>query len=155
MSSVAPRRAARAIFWAGFAAGVLDLLFAWIAFGKPLPALLKVIAGGWYGRAAGQGGAEVAVVGFLSHFLISLGAAAVYYAASRALPWLNRHPVIAGLTYGLLVYLVLPLSAYHTPVRFPSLLKPDVLSHLLLVGLPIAWIVRRVGPPARTPAVPV
>jgi hypothetical protein len=137
----------RAIGWAGLVAGTLDLLFAWVVFPNTLVGTLKVIAGGWLGASARQGGAGVALLGLGSHYLIAFGAAATFWAASRFLPWLMRHAVFAGLVYGLVVYefmhlVVLPLSAYHSPVKFASLLKADVLSHLFFVGLPIALIVR-------------
>lgn len=148
-----PRRsqAARAVVWGGLIAGCLDLAFAATSFvlrGKDAAFVLKVIAGGALGREALQGGAGVAALGFLFHFFISFGAAAVYCAASRKLRVLNRQPVISGLVYGLLVYLfmnmvVLPLSAYHKPLAFPPLFVPDVLSHLFFVGLVIALATQR------------
>jgi len=143
-------RALAAIGWAGFVAGTLDLIFAWVVFPNTLVGTLKVIAGGWFGRAARDGGAGTAVIGFLSHYCVAYGAAATYWLLSRLLPWLNRHAVVCGLVYGVVVYefmhlVVLPLSAYHAPVQFASLWKADVLSHLFFVGLPIALIVRRFG----------
>jgi hypothetical protein len=143
--------APKAILLAGLAAGILDLGFAAVSFvlrGKTVAALLKTIAGGALGRGALQGGPGTAALGLMFHFTISFGAAAVYYAASRRISFLNRYPWIAGPVFGLLVYevmnaVVLPLSAYHTPLRFPPLFVPDVLSHLFFVGLTIALIVRR------------
>lgn len=137
----------RAILLAGAVAGVLDLVFAYFAFGRPFPRLLRGIAGGLFGPAAHQGGAGTAVIGFVCHFVISIGAAATYYFAAKKFSWLNRYPVVSGIVFGLLVYefmhlVVLPLSAYHSPLAFPSLLARDVASHLFLVGLPIALIVR-------------
>lgn len=142
--------AIRAIGWAGFVAGTLDLLFAWVVFPNTLVGTLKVIAGGWLGPSARQGGAGVALLGLGSHYLIAFGAAATFWVASRFLPWLTRHAVVVGLVYGIVVYefmhlVVLPLSAYHSPVKFASLLKADALSHLFFVGLPIALLVRRFG----------
>lgn len=87
-------------------------------------------------------------LGLLFHFVISFGAATVYYAASRKLSLVRKHVWISGLVFGLLVYefmhlVVLPLSAYHSRLVFPPLLVADVLSHLFFVGLTIALIVRR------------
>ena len=140
-----------AIGWAGLIAGVLDLLFAAVSFvihGRSPYLLLKIIAGGALGRGATDGGLGTAALGLVFHFCISLGAAAVYFAGSRRIPWLNRHPWISGPVFGLLVYefmqlVVLPLSAYRRPFTAPPLLVPDVLSHLFFVGLPIALIIRR------------
>lgn len=142
---------AKAIFWGGLIAGILDLSFAGVSFilrGKTFSTLLKTIAGGALGRDALKGGPEIAALGLAFHFCVSFGAAAVYYLASRKISFLNRQPVISGLIYGLLVYefmnvVVLPLSAYHKPLSFPPLFVPDVLSHLFFVGLPIALAARR------------
>lgn len=142
---------AAAIVCAGAVAGTLDIAFAGVSsalHGKTFAALLKIVAGGALGRAAFDGGAGTAALGLLFHFTIYFGAAAVYFAASRKIAVLNQHPWICGPLYGLLVYefmhlVVLPLSAYHSPLKFPPLFVPDVLSHLFFVGLPIALIVRR------------
>jgi uncharacterized membrane protein YagU involved in acid resistance len=154
-SALLPSRASSRCFstiaWAGLVAGVLDLSFATVSSwlrGKTFFWLLKLIAGGALGPDALQGGWGIAALGLAFHFCISFGAATVYYAASRKLSTLNRHAWIAGLIYGLFVYefmhlVVLPLSAYHSPLKFPPLFVPDVLSHLFFVGLPIALIVRR------------
>jgi hypothetical protein len=139
---------AKAILWGGLVAGALDLTFARIAFGKTLPVLLRMIAGGLLGTRAAEGGSLVALLGLACHFAISVGAAAIYYQFSRMMPLLNRHPFVCGPIYGLVVYevmhlVVLPLSAYHKPVQLPPLFVPDVFSHLFFVGLPIALIVGR------------
>jgi uncharacterized membrane protein YagU involved in acid resistance len=144
-------RPVSAICWAGLIAGILDLSFAAVSFaihGKSLGVLLKTIAGGALGLAALQGGPGTAALGMGFHFCISFGAAAFYYTASRKISFLIRHAWVSGLVFGLLVYefmhlVVLPLSAYRSPIVAPPLLVPDVLSHLFFVGLPIALIVRR------------
>ena len=56
------------------------------------------------------------MLGVVLHFVIALGAATVYYLASRKLTFLVSSAVLCGLIYGALVYLfmhliVLPLSA--------------------------------------------
>jgi uncharacterized membrane protein YagU involved in acid resistance len=150
-SSPGKSKAMPAIFWAGLIAGILDISFAAVSFllrGRTVGALLKTVAGGALGREALKGGREIALLGLGFHFCISFGAAAVYYAASRKISFLNRHAVVSGLVYGLLVYefmnlVVLPLSAYHRPFVPPPLFVPDVLSHLFFVGLVIALVTRR------------
>ncbi len=157
-TGIAPRsnaieRGGRAILIAGLLAGVLDLTFALIWFGHQGRApdqLLKSIAGGALGPGAFAGGAGSVALGVVFHFSISLGAAAVYYIASRYFSALNKYAWISGLIYGLLVYefmhlVVLPLSAYHRPVKFPPLFVADVLSHLFFVGCAIALVVRYFG----------
>ncbi len=83
--------AVRAVVWAGFACGVLDITAALVVYGyfglKPAR-LLQGIASGLLGPKAFEGGLAMALLGLLCHFVIAFGAAAVYSAASRAIPFL-------------------------------------------------------------------
>ncbi|MGH9627014.1 MAG: hypothetical protein ACRD7E_01425 [Bryobacteraceae bacterium] len=141
----------RGILWGGLLCGVLDLTAALIHHGLrgvPPVRILQSIAAGLLGRAAYQGGAATAVLGTMLHFLIAFTAAAVYYVASRKLTVLIRRPLPAGLLYGIVVYLfmnfvVLPLS--NLP-RGPLTLQAFTIGvgiHMLFVGLPISYAVRR------------
>ena len=142
------------IFYAGLAAGVLDILYVIVfyAFRSVGPIrILHGIAAGLIGReAAVKGGWVTAALGLGLHFVIALGAAAVFYAASRKLRVMIERPAISGMLYGVVVWLfmnlaVLPLSAT-PPKSFPSpTWLPVLIAHLFCVGLPIAWIVRRCG----------
>jgi hypothetical protein len=143
--------AVRAIGVAGLLAGVLDINAAFLFYlprGVSPVVILKSVASGLLGPAALKGGPEVAALGLLLHFVIAFGAAAVYYAASRWLPVLAQKPWICGPLFGIAVYffmslVVLPLSRV-TPRPF----NPDpimILIHMLCVGTPIAWAVRRHG----------
>jgi hypothetical protein len=135
----------------GTAAGILDILAAFAfrgAFGVAPVRVLQGIASGLLGSSAFQGGAATALVGLALHFLIAFGAAAVYYAASRALPVLVRRPVLCGLAYGVLVHVVmnqvvLPLSRVNFRTPPWSFVAAMVVIHMLFVGLPIALAVRR------------
>jgi uncharacterized membrane protein YagU involved in acid resistance len=144
--------AARVILTAGLIAGALDILYVIIFYGVrgvPATRILQSIAAGLLGRdTAMKGGLPMAALGLALHFVIALGAAATFYAASRRLRVLVERPVIGGLVYGVAVWLfmnliVLPLSA--TPPRAfpPPQWMPVFIAHLLCVGLPIAAIVRR------------
>jgi H+/Cl- antiporter ClcA len=80
------------------------------------------------------------------HFFIATTIAAVYCLTSRRLAFLRDHFVVCGIFYGMAAYLVmnlivLPLSAYHARGPFPlrSLIQ-GLLVHMILIGLPIAWI---------------
>src|ERR1700753_272061 len=86
---------ARTILLAGFVAGCCDITAALIVYCTLLPLtptrLLQGIAAGILGRqSAYTSGAKTAVLGFICHFVIALGAAAVYFATTRFLPFLNR-----------------------------------------------------------------
>ncbi len=132
----------------GGIAGTLDLLQACILFGWRVP---LVIAAGLLGRQALHGGVGTYILGVCLHFFIACSATAIYYAASRKLRFLIEHPLVCGLFYGIAVelvmsYIVLPLSALHA--RGPYELKDVLLGlavHMVVVGLPIAFSVRRFG----------
>jgi Na+/alanine symporter len=135
-----------AIFVGGLIAGTFDLTSAFITFGPGVP---RAIAGGLLGRQAFHGGAGTYVLGVLLHFFIAVSAAAVYYAASRRLTFLTEHALVCGLFYGIAIDLVmslivLPLSALHAkgPYQLRDLLQ-GLLVHMILIGLPISFSVRR------------
>src|ERR1700728_1547864 len=151
--ALGPVKARRVIGWAGLIAGSVDIIVQAVLFGlkgKSPVYLLQVIAGGLLGMSSFQGGAATAVLGAFFHFLIAFTAAAVFYAASRKLTLLVRQFALAGVLYGDIVYsfmnfVVLPMSAYHVKVAFPStaVLTKDIALHVLLIGLPISLVVRK------------
>ena len=141
----------RAVLWASFACGVMDVSAAFIVYGffgaKPVP-LLQGIASGLLGPRAFQGGLATAMLGLLCHFVIAFGAAAVYFAASRAIPFLIQNAVVSGALYGVAVYffmnrIVLPLSAVAKRPFSLKLMIVGVIIHIFCVGLPISLSVRR------------
>lgn len=143
------RRAVFAIGIGGLVAGTLDLLQACIYFGWDIP---LVIAGGLLGRKAFSGGAGTYILGVALHYFIALSAAAIYYAASRRLTYLKESWIVCGLFFGAAVddfmrLVVLPLSALHShgPYELQDLLK-GVCTHMVVVGLPIAFSVKRFAP---------
>ncbi len=139
-------KAVLAIGVGGVIAGTLDLLQACILFGWDIP---LSIAGGLLGRPAVHGGVGTYILGVLLHFFIACSAAAVYYAVSRKLTFLIEHPLVAGLIFGAAVeevmsLVVLPLSALHArgPYELHDLIQ-GLLVHMVVVGLPISFSVRR------------
>jgi len=147
--TVSLRRNARplpAILVGGIVAGTFDALAAFYLYGWGMP---RGIASGLLGRSALQGGTPAWILGLALHFFIAVSAAGVYYAASRKLKFLTESPVVCGLFYGIAVFLVmnlivLPLSAIHFrgPFQYLGLVR-GILIHMFLIGLPIAWSVRR------------
>jgi Na+/alanine symporter len=140
------RSALLAIAVGGLTAGTLDLIQASILFGWDIP---LAIAGGLLGPKAFKGGVGTFVLGVLLHFFIACSAAAVYYVASRRLGFLKEHPLVCGLFFGAAVELVmnlvvLPLSALHArgPYQLHDLIQ-GLLVHMVVVGLPISFSVRR------------
>jgi|SRR5580658_2862619 hypothetical protein len=139
------RNALLAIGVGGFTAGTLDLLQACIQLGWDIPLL---IASGLLGAKADHGGVGIYFLGILLHFSIAFSAAAVYYAASRRLPFMTQYPFLCGMYFGGTVRLVmhlivLPLSALHAtaPLSIHDLLW-GLLQKGVVVGLPIAYSVR-------------
>jgi len=140
------RNALLAIAVGGLIAGALDLTQACILFGAKIP---FVIAAGLLGRQALHGGIAIYFLGILLHFFIAFSATAIYYAASRRLVFLKEYPLVCGLFYGAAVevvmgYIVLPLSALHErgPYELHDVIQ-GLLVHMLVVGLPISFSIRR------------
>jgi len=144
--AVAERERSIGIAVGGLIAGALDLTQACILFGWDIP---LAIAGGLLGRQAFHGGVGTYILGVFLHFFIACSAAAVYYAASRRLSFLTEHPLVCGLFFGAAVeevmnLVVLPLSALHArgPYKLHDLIL-GLLVHMVVVGLPISYSVRR------------
>jgi hypothetical protein len=136
----------RPILVGGALAGTFDLISAFITFGLGNP---RIIAGGLLGKQAWQGGAGTWTLGVILHYFIAFSAAAIYCLSSRRLPFLKDHWLVCGLFYGIAVFLVmnlvvLPLSAYHYmgPYQYRGLLQ-GVLVHMLIIGLPISFSLRK------------
>src|SRR5579859_1379672 len=130
----------------GLSAGTLDLLQASILFGWSVP---KVIAAGLLGKQAIHGGAGMYILGLILHYFIATTAAAIYYGASRRLPFLKVNWIVCGLFFGMAVenvmnLIVLPLSALHSrgPYELHDLILGFVV-HMVVVGLPIALSIHR------------
>ena len=141
-------RSFSAIFVGGFIVGAVDLLYAIVVYSPAHPILVpQTIASGILGPKSYQGGVPAALLGVVLQFAIALGAATVYYLASRKLRYLITRAVLWGLIYGALVYVfmhvvVLPLSAVppgHTPLVYKVF---EFVWHWFGVGLPIALSVR-------------
>jgi hypothetical protein len=146
----------RTIALATLVAGTFDILsaFAWTALaGGNLAGVLPSVASGPFGD--GMAKSSVAQpLGLLVHFAIMLAMAAVYVLAAERLPILKRQWFVSGLLYGLLLWLVMYgiVLQVRWDVAFPGNVPAVVrqlISHCLLVGVPIAWIAaRRVPRPA-------
>ena len=149
-----------AIVTAWLVCGVLDIaaavIQAWQAAGRTPAVVLKGIASALWGRAAIEGGAGMAAIGLIMHFTVALTATLVFYALSRRISALRSASVfLVGPLYGVMVfaamnYGTLPLLSWvrslylGTPPRWPGAMGwPMVWIHIICVGLPIVWGVRR------------
>jgi hypothetical protein len=147
-SSSARPRAFPAIVVGGLIVGAVDIVYAVAVYSPRHPILIpQTIASGILGARSYSGGAYSSALGIVLQFVIALGAATVYYLASRRLKFLVSHAIPFGLAYGAVVYLfmhmvVLPLSAVpkrDTPFVYMAF---EFVEHWFCVGLPIALSVR-------------
>jgi uncharacterized membrane protein YagU involved in acid resistance len=141
-----------AVLLGGAIAGLLDITFAisFAAYNGATPVrLLQTVASGLLGTAAFTGGVPTAALGLALHFAMSILWAGVFFVLARNIPALTLRPVLSGILFGVFVFVsmrfvVLPLSAFPYPVRFKPLATTlDLLSHMLLFGVPIALGVRK------------
>jgi hypothetical protein len=140
--------------------GVLDItaacIQAWANAGRTPPAVLRGVASALWGAAALNAGAGMATIGLLMHFTVALTATLVFYALSRRSVLLRTGPLwLIGPIYGAIVfsamnYGTLPLLSWvrslylDTAPRWPGAMGwPQLGIHLVCVGLPIVWAVRR------------
>jgi len=135
---------------AGLIAGILDITSAFVIAGIKGTGsirMLQGIASGLLGQRSFEGGMATAGLGLAIHFLIAFTAAAVFYAASQKLSSLTQHVVVSGLLYGIAVYIFMYWMV--VPLAFPNArhsMPRDVTAviiHIVLIGLPIALVVRR------------
>ena len=130
--------------------GTLDVLYPTtlaVLRGKDLAAVWKGVASGPFPGASDWGTSGI-VTGLAVHFAIMAIMVAVYMLVARSRPALLARPVLAGIAYGVITYVVMNLIVL--PLRFGAPLPPPALSialqlgaHILLVGLPIAFIARK------------
>jgi hypothetical protein len=136
----------------GLVAGALDIVYAWafwaIKAGVPAARILQSVAAGLLGEASFEGGAGTALLGLALHFFIAVSMSVVYYMVSRRWALLRDRAVLAGAGYGLLLYgimnyIVVPLSAAGPGAKDPLWIGLTVAVHILLIGIPIALFARR------------
>lgn len=131
--------------------GTLDILFAMaltLLYSREPAAMLRYVASGPFPGAAewGPGGA---LLGLLVHFALMAVIASVLMLLFRAKPKLLARPLHIGIAYGLLTYFV--MNWIVVPLRFGTSLPPGTMAiltqlfaHIVLVGIPMAIVARRV-----------
>jgi uncharacterized membrane protein YagU involved in acid resistance len=142
------RNAWLAVLYGGLIAGTIDIfapsLIYWI---NPL-GVLRFIAGGLIGRAAAKaGGLEIAVLGVLLQWMMSLIIAAIFVYAATRIPALVRRWLAAGIAYGAVVffvmnYVVRPLSMHRDIPKMDLYGFSTNMAAMWLFGLIIAWFAR-------------
>ncbi len=147
-----------------------------LSYGLTPQQVFQSVAAGWIGREASRaGGTETALLGLGTHFLIATLMAATYVLAAQSFKALTKGAILWGFVYGLILYVamnyvVVPLSAAATgefassfadassrlqssfsEIRggaddYPWMLWGTILTHTVLVGVPIALIAKRFAP---------
>ena len=140
----------RPILVATLVCGTLDILLATflaLAHGREPAAMLRYVASGPFPPAT-QWGAAGSLLGLAVHFALMAIMVAVFVLAVRHRPALLDRPALSGVAYGLITYVAMNLIL--VPIRFPVAFPPKPLAvatqlfaHIVLVGLPTAFIARR------------
>ncbi len=148
---MAPRRLIFAAVVIGTIAAVTEMVPVFPiqgALGVSPRLVLQSIASGLLGRAAYSGGAATVLLGIALHLLISIVAALLYVIASDRWAGLRRHPWLAGIAYGTVVflvmrYIVVPLSAvaYKQSTDW-RMFATSLAVHIVGFGVPIALLDR-------------
>jgi hypothetical protein len=135
------------------ASGTLDILSAFLFGGMAGVGpgqILRYVASGPFGDEMKQGGAAAAVLGLGVHYALMSVMVTVYFLVASRIEAVRRNWYFAGPAYGFIIYLVMYWVV--VPARFgtePSLdpwrVGNALFSHLICVGLPMAYIASRAG----------
>ena len=149
------RKLFQPILWIGLIAGTLDISenLSFNFFRGITPwRVFQYIASGLIGSRAFQIGWNSVILGVVIHYAIAVIWTAIFYVAAtrRNFRFLMQRPILSGLIYGGIVYLVmnfvvLPLSgAPHTrnAVTLASRIN-GVLALLFCIGLTVSLLTRR------------
>ena len=139
----------RPIAVATLVCGTLDILFAVILTlmrGKDPSAMLRFVASGPFPQATDWGAAG-SLLGLAVHFALMAIMVSAFVIIARSRPALLDKPLLWGLIFGLITYVMMNLIV--VPLRFPAAWPPKPLAigtqlfaHIVLVGWPTAFIAR-------------
>lgn len=133
--------------------GTLDIVYAMVwslLAGGSVGGMLRGVAKGPFGDAAGGWGLGGALAGLGAHYAIMGAMVTFWFWAVRRVPALAARPWwLTGTVYGLILYLV--MNAVVLPLRFGSPFPPadlvkgaaQLFPHIFFVGWPLAWLTRQ------------
>ena len=138
------------ILQAGLITGTLDILSAFIYYyiksGKTnFLVIFKFIASGIFGKAAGDGGMGMILIGFILHYAIAFSFTIFFFWLYPKVKVMSKNRVVTGIVYGLFVWtlmnlVVVPLSnTVHRTFKIEGvLINMGIL--IVCIGLPLSFI---------------
>jgi hypothetical protein len=138
------------ILQAGLIVGTLDILSAFIYYyiksGKTnFLVIFKFIASGIFGKAAGDGGTDMILAGFILHYAIAFSFTVFFFWLYPKVNVMSKNRIVTGVIYGLFVWalmnlVVVPLSnTVHRPFKIEgALINMGIL--IVCIGLPLSFI---------------
>ncbi len=148
----------------GLVAGSFDITYActfWYLKRGVLPSrVFQSVAAGLLGDASFTGGWRTAALGLALHYFIATSMAVTYYLFARRWSDLWEKPFVYGpmygvLLYGIMNYIVVPLSAANPGSRNLLWVLLSIAVHALLIGTPCALFARRAMLASRVTVSPV
>lgn len=154
MDDAAKSQISRAFLTALLVAGTLDILSAFLFSGLNgvTPGqVLRYVASGPFGDGMRDWGLTGAAIGLAVHFFLMNLMVDVLGLSAMRWPALLTRWVLTGIVYGLIIYGVMYWIV--TPLRFgrfPTLslwgVGNALFSHIVCVGLPMAYVLKRMMP---------
>lgn len=135
----------------GLLVGTLDGVAAIVMFlikgGKDPGKIFQYIASAAIGKDSFSGGWGTILLGVLFHYVIACTFTFIFFFVYPRLKFFYRSPVLAGLLYGIIVWLVMnllviPMSKLPQSPINPSQAVPGILILMFVVGLPMALIAK-------------
>ncbi len=136
----------------GLVAGTFDITYActfwWLKRGVLPTRVFQSVASGLLGDASFTGGWRTALLGLALHYSIATSMAVTYYLLARKWSELWQRPWVYGplygvLLYGIMNYIVVPLSAANPGSRNLVWVLLSIAVHAFLIGTPCALFARR------------
>ena len=146
------KKASAYVLLGGLVAGSFDITYActfWYLKRGVLPSrVFQSVAAGLLGDASFTGGWRSAALGLALHYFIATSMAVTYYLFARRWSDLWEKPFVYGpmygvLLYGIMNYIVVPLSAANPGSRNLLWVLLSIAVHAFLIGTPCAIFARR------------
>ncbi|MEO7206289.1 MAG: hypothetical protein ABI356_00480 [Steroidobacteraceae bacterium] len=134
----------------GVIAATIDIAAASLISDRSPAFIMQAIAGGLLGKASFDGGIGTAILGAVLQEAMGILIATIYVLWSKAVLRWRSQSILRGLIYGIVVffvmiYVVVPLSAWKSAPHFTSLKFAENMAAMLLFGLIVAFFARRIG----------